>query len=335
MDKDMWEKIVLNLLSNALKFTMHGHIKISIKTVSSTVPLFRAQRRRRTMDSLKSVPRCYDRRRRSGADGGGHGNRHPVGGAATVGQALPSGPDIRWQVTRGNRHRYSSFITQAPGHYPDQRRLSMCPQGWRWCTSWSGCTGARSRSPASLVRVLAPHHLLVKLLTPHTHARVDLIGSTFRVCIPFGAKHLPKDQIKRVPWSSHLIVGTSYNATTTEERLDGDTEQADEGVSTLADARNYSKTASWWLPSIAVAASPSSAQMTPSSSDTGSPHSTSGSSPEMPSSPRQRTAASFCVASSSWPPPAPSPISPDPTEEKREKRARRLSSSLVRPCRCG
>jgi len=154
----------------------------------------------------------------------------------------------------------------------------------------------------------------------------DLIGSTFRVCIPFGAEHLPKDQIKRVPVSSHLIVGTSYNATITEERLDGDTEQADEGVSTLADARNYSKTASWWLPSIAVAASPSS-------SDTGSPHSTSGSSPEMPSSPRLRTAASFCVASSSWPPPAPSSFSPDPSEEKREKRARRLSSSMVRPCR--
>jgi signal transduction histidine kinase len=35
VDREMWEKIVLNLISNALKFTMHGHISVSLSAPSS------------------------------------------------------------------------------------------------------------------------------------------------------------------------------------------------------------------------------------------------------------------------------------------------------------
>jgi signal transduction histidine kinase len=36
VDKEMWEKIVLNLISNALKFTMHGHIAVSLSLSTSS-----------------------------------------------------------------------------------------------------------------------------------------------------------------------------------------------------------------------------------------------------------------------------------------------------------
>jgi signal transduction histidine kinase len=39
VDRDMWEKIVLNLLSNALKFTFKGEVALSLKTVDGAVEL--------------------------------------------------------------------------------------------------------------------------------------------------------------------------------------------------------------------------------------------------------------------------------------------------------
>jgi signal transduction histidine kinase/CheY-like chemotaxis protein/serine phosphatase RsbU (regulator of sigma subunit) len=49
LDRDMWEKVILNLLSNAFKFTLHGEIKV-------TVDAFGGQARVRVSDTGAGIP---------------------------------------------------------------------------------------------------------------------------------------------------------------------------------------------------------------------------------------------------------------------------------------
>ena len=47
VDREMWEKIVLNLLSNALKSTFEGEIRVSISTTMTGALLHRERHRHR------------------------------------------------------------------------------------------------------------------------------------------------------------------------------------------------------------------------------------------------------------------------------------------------
>ena len=78
VDRDMWEKVVLNLLSNAFKFTMAGEIRVTVAS---------------------------DRRARGRGHGDRHRHRHPRGRAAAALRALPPGGRRARAHPRGHRHR--------------------------------------------------------------------------------------------------------------------------------------------------------------------------------------------------------------------------------------
>ena len=92
VDREMWEKVVLNLLSNALKFTFDGTISVSLRA-----------------EGADAVLRVSDT------------------GAGIAAAEMPR-----------LFERFHRIPTAAPG--PTRAAAS----GWRWCRSWSGCTGAAS-----------------------------------------------------------------------------------------------------------------------------------------------------------------------------------------------
>ncbi|MGC1107389.1 MAG: ATP-binding protein, partial [Candidatus Acidiferrales bacterium] len=59
VDREMWEKIVLNLLSNAFKFTFEGEIAVSLRAVNSTVEL--SVRDTGTGIPPEEIPKLFER----------------------------------------------------------------------------------------------------------------------------------------------------------------------------------------------------------------------------------------------------------------------------------
>ena len=113
VDRDMWEKIVLNLLSNALKFTFEGRITVALRAQERTVVLTVADTG--TGVPAEEVPRLFERfhrvERAKARSGEGSGIGLAVvreliglhGGTITVDSALAPGVDVprsccRWDT---------------------------------------------------------------------------------------------------------------------------------------------------------------------------------------------------------------------------------------------
>ncbi len=147
VDREMWEKIVLNLLSNAFKFTLKGEIKISLQSIGDAVEMSVSDTG--TGIPEQELPKIFNRFHRvAGAEGRTyegtgiglalvqelvklHGGTVQVksvfGKGTTFTVTIPKGfahlPKERVQQTKKDsgevEHRADSFIKEAIGWLPD------------------------------------------------------------------------------------------------------------------------------------------------------------------------------------------------------------------------
>ncbi len=143
VDREMWEKIVLNLLSNAYKFTLQGQIRVSLRQVGKTVQLEVED----TGTGIKpeELPQLFDRFHRiEGAQGRTHEGTgiglalvqelaRLIGGEVFVDSTFGQGSKFRVSVPMGRDHL-------PPGQISSKRDVGQRPQGassflnemWPW-----------------------------------------------------------------------------------------------------------------------------------------------------------------------------------------------------------
>ncbi len=119
LDRDMWEKIVLNLLSNALKFTFGGSIRVELRRVDETVELTVADTGTGIPES--ELPRIFDRFHRiEGAKSRTHEGTG-IGLALTHELVRLHGGSIRAESQIGAGTRFILRIPLGSAHLPQDR----------------------------------------------------------------------------------------------------------------------------------------------------------------------------------------------------------------------
>ncbi len=124
VDRDMWEKIVLNLISNAFKFTFAGRVTVRLRAVDGWVELS-------VSDTgvgipAQELPRVFDRFHRvEGVSGRTH-EGSGIGLAFVQELAKLHGGSVRVESAAGSGSTFTVAVPQGHGHLP---REQVAPAG--------------------------------------------------------------------------------------------------------------------------------------------------------------------------------------------------------------
>jgi PAS domain S-box-containing protein len=165
VDREMWEKIVLNLLSNALKFTFEGEVAISLKPVDSAVELqVRDTGAGIPDDQLEKVFERFYRIERTSArthEGTGIGlalvqelvKLH--GGRVAVESAVDVGSTFTVTIPRGTGHLPAESIhTEQSVPSKNSRAEAYVEEALRWLPDTSSAPVDVPMSPTRSLRSL-------------------------------------------------------------------------------------------------------------------------------------------------------------------------------------
>jgi PAS domain S-box-containing protein len=119
VDREMWEKIVLNLLSNAFKFTFEGEISVSLREVGDAVEL-------RVRDTGTGIPaealaRLFDRFHRVEGARGRSYEGSGIGLALVRELARLHGGNVRVESEVGRGSTFIVLIPRGSSHLPGDR----------------------------------------------------------------------------------------------------------------------------------------------------------------------------------------------------------------------
>jgi signal transduction histidine kinase/DNA-binding response OmpR family regulator len=163
VDREMWEKIVLNLLSNALKFTFSGRIAVSLQALPGGAVL--EVRDTGIGIAAEELPQLFQRfhriesARARSAEGSGIGlalvqelaRMH--GGEVTVQSRPGAGSCFRVRVPFGHAHLPADHV-DATGELPPQRRRTphLADDALRWLPSAPAAVSAPEAHGADAAR---------------------------------------------------------------------------------------------------------------------------------------------------------------------------------------
>ena len=183
VDRDMWEKVVLNLLSNAFKFTFHGEIAVELREAQGQARL--TVRDTGTGIPQTELPKLFDRFHRvekargRSFEGSGIGlalvqelvKLH--GGQISVASELDRGSAFTVSIPLGSSHLPAERVDVDLGDAPTQVRRPILCGGSAALVAWRGRRGSarRGRGAIHSTGVYGRLRAAVRLRRAHTACR--------------------------------------------------------------------------------------------------------------------------------------------------------------------